>query len=116
MSEIIEYIKGQDATINKIMNDLTDFNNQNLESQAAKGRQLIANQVVYSEAIKMMGDEIFELGIENETLREKIGEVDEKWLQESKERNKLIYDDTSKNQFILERMKRQYNKKLKQIQ
>jgi hypothetical protein len=39
--------------------------------------ELIANHVVYVEAIKMMGD-IFDLGIENAALRGKLGEVDEK--------------------------------------
>ncbi len=36
-----------------------------------------------------MGDEIFDLGVENESLRDKIGEVDEKWLSESKN-NQII--------------------------
>jgi hypothetical protein len=54
----------------------------------------------------MMGDDIFDLGIENKALREKLGEVDEKWLGESKNRIKLSYDDARKNKFILERMKR----------
>ena len=41
----------------------------------------------------MMGDEVFNLGIENEALRDKIGEVDEKWLNDSKNRIKLDYND-----------------------
>jgi hypothetical protein len=28
----------------------------------------------------VMGDEIFDLGVENEALRGKLGEVDKKWL------------------------------------
>ncbi len=55
----------------------------------------------------MMDDDIFDLGVENETLRGKFGEVDEKSLGESKNRIKLSYDDARKNKFILERMKRQ---------
>jgi hypothetical protein len=62
----------------------------------------------------MMGDEIFDLGVENEALRDKIGEVDEKWLSESKNRIKLSYNDAKKNEFILERMRRQ-TQKLKAI-
>jgi hypothetical protein len=61
-----------------------------------------------------MGDEIFDLGVENEALRDKIGEVDEKWLSESKNRIKLSYNDAKKNEFILERMRRQ-TQKLKAI-
>jgi hypothetical protein len=61
-----------------------------------------------------MGNDKFDLGIENEALRGKLGEVDEKWLSESKNRIKLSYDDERKNKFTLERMKRQ-NQKLKAI-
>jgi hypothetical protein len=80
---------------------------QNVATQAKKAEELTANLVVYSEAIKMMGDEIFDLGVENEALRDKIEEVDEKWLSESKNRIKLSYNDAKKNKFILERMRRQ---------
>ncbi len=76
---------------------------QNLITQANKVEELIANQVVYFKAIKMMGDDIFDLGVENEALRRKLGEVDEKQLSESKNRIKLSYDDARKNQFILEK-------------
>jgi len=62
----------------------------------------------------MMGDEIFDLGVENEASGDKIGEIDEKWLSESKNRIKLSYDDAKKNKFILERMRRQ-TQKLKAI-
>ena len=65
---------------------------------------------MYNEAIKMMRDEIFYLGVENEALRGKIGEVDKKWLIESKNRIKLSYNDAKKNKFILERMRRQIQK------
>jgi len=34
----------------------------------------------------MMGDDIFDLGLENEALTSKLGEVDEKWLGESMNR------------------------------
>ena len=61
----------------------------------------------------MMGDDIFDLGIENEALRGKLGEVDEKWLGESKNRIKLTYDDARKNHLIFERMKRQTQKRYK---
>jgi hypothetical protein len=53
----------------------------------------------------MTGEDIFDFGVENEALRGKLGEVDEKWLSESKTRIKLSYDDTRKKRFILERMK-----------
>ncbi len=114
MSEILEYVKGQKNTKQKIREELVELNKQNVVTQAKKAEELTANLVVYNEAIKMMGDEIFDLGVENEALRDKIGEVDEKWLSESKNRIKLSYNDAKKNKFILERMRRQ-TQKLKAI-
>ncbi len=54
-----------------------------------------------------MEDEIFDLGVKNEVLRGKLDEVDQKLLGESMTRIKLTYDDVRKNQFILERIRRQ---------
>ncbi len=78
---------------------------QTIATQAKKAEKLISNQVVYGDEIKMTGEDIFDFGVENEALRGKLGEVDEKWLSESKTRIKLSYDDTRKKRFILERMK-----------
>ncbi len=36
------------------------------------------NLVIYNKAINMMGDEIFDLGVENKALRDKLGEIDKK--------------------------------------
>jgi hypothetical protein len=36
------------------------------------------------------------LEVENEVLRGKLGEVDDKWLGESKNRIKLSYDDDAR--------------------
>jgi hypothetical protein len=58
----------------------------------------------------MMGDDIFDLCVRNETLREKLGDIDEKWLSEAKQRNKLFYNDEAKKKYILQRMKKQYSK------
>jgi 3-deoxy-D-manno-octulosonate 8-phosphate phosphatase KdsC-like HAD superfamily phosphatase len=88
MSEILDYVKVQKNTKQKIR-ELVELNKQNVATQAKKAEELTANLAVYNEAIKMMGDEIFDLGVENEALRDKIGAVDEKWLDESKN-NKTI--------------------------
>ena len=109
-NSILEYVKGQSDTRSKIREELVELNNQNISTRAKKAEELTANLVVYNEAIVMMGDEIFELGIENKALRDELGEVDEKWLNESKNRIKFTYDDAKKNEFILERMRRHKQK------
>ena len=110
MGEIIEYVKNNVDTNLKIKEELIELKKQNVSTQAKRAEELTANSIVYTQAIKMMGDEIFDLGIENETLREKLGDVDEKWLSETKQRNKLSYNDEAKKKFILERMKKQCTK------
>jgi hypothetical protein len=98
MSEILEYVKSQKDTRLKIREELVDLSKQTIATQAKKAEQLISNLVVYVEAIKMMGEDIFDLGVENEALRGKLGQVDEKRLTESKNRIKLTYNDARKNE------------------
>ena len=54
MNEILEYVKGQKGTKLKIREELVELNKQTIATQAKKDEELIANQVVYVEAIKMM--------------------------------------------------------------
>jgi hypothetical protein len=39
---------------------------QNITTQAKKAEELIASQVVYVKATKMVGNDMLELGVENE--------------------------------------------------
>src|SRR5271156_703746 len=110
MGEIIEYVKNNIETNLKIKEELIELKKQNVSTQAKRAEELTANLVVYSKAIEMMGDEIFDLGIENETLREKLGDVDEKWLTEEIQRIKISHNEGTKKKFILERMQKQYSK------
>src|SRR5215469_10151030 len=110
MTEILEYVKSNQVTRNKIREELIELNKQNISTRAKKAEELTANLVVYNEAVVMMGDEIFELGVENQALRDQLGEVDDKWLNESKSRIVCGYNDEKKNKFILDRMRRQMKK------
>ena len=57
-----------------------------------------------------MGNDIIELSVENESLKDQIGEYDVKWLQESKAKLlKEIYDE-KRAILIMCRMKKQMNK------
>jgi hypothetical protein len=66
MSEILEYVKGQKDTKLKIREEFVELSKQNIATEAKKAEELTANLVVYNEAIKMIEDEIFDLGVENE--------------------------------------------------
>ena len=64
------------------------------------------------EAFTLMGNDIVDLSTENDALKEKIGDYDEKWLQESKEKLLKDIDDEKRANLIMSRMKKQMNKKV----
>ena len=97
---------------NNTIQDLKDFNQQSLSTRAKKGEQLVSMMPAIKEAFTLMGNDIVDLSTENDALKEKIGDYDEKWLQESKEKLlKDIYDEKRAN-LIMSRVKKQMNKKI----
>ena len=69
---------------NNTIQDLKDFNQQSLSTRAKKGEQLVSMMPTIKEAFNFMGNDIVELSTENDTLKNQIGNYDEKWLEESK--------------------------------
>ena len=61
-------------------------------------------------AFNLLGDDIVELSNENESLKNQIGDFDEKWLQESKAKLLKDIDDEKRANLIMSRMKKQMNK------
>ena len=97
---------------NNTIQDLKDFNQQSLSTRAKKGEQLVSMMPAIKEAFTLMGNDIVDLSTENDALKEKIGDYDEKWLQESKEKLLKDIDDEKRANLILSRMKKQMNKKI----
>ena len=95
---------------NSIIQDLKDFNQQSLSTRAKKGEQLVSMMPAFKEAFTLMGNDIVDLSTENDALKEKIGDYDEKWLQESKEKLLKDIDDEKRANLIMSRMKKQMNK------
>ena len=58
-------------------------------------------------AFNLLGDDIVDLHTESESLKNKIGSFDEKWLQESKTRLLQQIDDEKRGNSIMSRMKQQ---------
>ena len=111
--ELAMQLISTDQTIrNDTMQDLRDFNEQSLSTQAKKGEQLTAMIPAIKKAFNLLGDDIVDLSAENETLKNKIGNYDEKWLQESKEKLLKDVDDEKRANLIMSRMKKQMNKKI----
>ena len=97
---------------NNTIQDLKDFNQQSLSTRAKKGEQLVSMMPAIKEAFTLMGNDIVDLSTENDASKEKIGDYDEKWLQESKEKLLKDIDDKKIANLIMSRMKKQLNKKI----
>ena len=70
--------------------DLKDFNQQSLSTRAKKGEQLTSMMPAIKKVFNVLGDDIIELTVENDTLKNQIGGYNQKWLDESKA--KLLKD------------------------
>ena len=104
-------ISSTDKTVrNNIIEDLKEFSTQSLNTQAKKGEQLVAMMPAVKKAFNLLGDDIVELSTENDALKNKIGDYDEKWLEESKNKMLKEIDDEKRANLIMSRMKKQMNK------
>ena len=95
---------------NNTIQDLKDFNQQSLSTRAKKGEQLVSMMPAFKEDFTLMGNDIVDLSTENDALKEKIGDYDEKWLEESKEKLLKDIDDKKRADLIMSRMKKQMEK------
>ena len=90
MDLAIQLISTDQTIRHNTMEDLKDFNQQSLSTQAKKGEQLTAMMPAIKKAFNVLGDDIIDLSTENDVLKNQIGEYDQKWLEESKA--KLLKD------------------------
>ena len=100
-----------DQTVrNDTIQDLKDFNQQSLSTQAKKGEQLTSMMPAIKKAFNVLGDDIIELSTENDVLGNQIGKYDQKWLEESKTKLLKDIDDEKRANLIMYRMRKQMNK------
>ena len=98
--ELAMQVISTDKTVrNNIIEDLKEFNSQSLKTQAKKGEQLVAMMPAIEKAFNLLGDDIVELSSENDALKNKISDYDEKWLEESKAKLLKQIDDEKKSKF-----------------
>ena len=106
------HIISHDKTVRSdTVQGLKKFNNQSLATQAKKREQLVSVMPAIKKAFNLLGDDIVELHTENESLKNKNGSYDEKWLEKSKTRFLQQIDDGKRANFIMSGMKKQMNKK-----
>ena len=111
--ELAMQIISSDQTVrNDTIQNLKDFNQQSLTTQAKKGEQLIVMMPAIKKAFNLLGDDIVDLSTENDVLKNKIGDYDDKWLEESKAKLLKDINDEKRANLIMTRMKKQMNKNI----
>ena len=110
MKLAMQFISNARTVRSKTVHDLKDFDSQTLETQAKKGKQLVFMMPAVNKAFGLMGDDIVPLSTENESLQNKIGSYDEKWLEESKTKLLKIINDETRAKLIMSRMEKQMKK------
>ena len=109
--ELALQLISNDKTIRSdTVQDLKEFNQQSLTTQAKKGEQLVSMMPAIKKAFNLLGDDIVELHTENEALKNQIGDYDQQWLEESKSKMLKQIDDEKRANLIMSRMKKQMNK------
>ena len=108
----MQLISSDKTVRNDTIQDLKDFNQQSLSTQAKKGEQLTSMMPDIKKAFNVLGDDIIELSTENDVLKNQIGEYDQKWLEESKAKLLKDINDEKRAILIMSGMKKQMNKKI----
>ena len=90
---------------------LKDFNSQSHSTRSKKGEKLVSMMPAIKKAFNLLGDDIVDLSTEDDALK-KLGDYDERWLQESKEKLLKDIDDEKRANLIMSRMKKQMNEKI----
>ena len=112
MELAMQLISSDQMVRNDTIQDLKDFNQQSLSTQAKKCEQLTSMMPAIKKAFNVLGDDIIELSVENDALQNQTGDYDQKWLDESKAKLLKDINDGKRANIIMTRMKRQMNKKI----
>ena len=105
----MQIISSDQTVRNDTIEDLKEFNSQSLSTKAKRGEELVSMMPAIKKAFNLLGDDIVDLSTENETLKSKIGDYDQKWLEESKAKLLKDISDEKRAKLIMSRMKKQMN-------
>ena len=102
----MQLISSDQKVRNNTIQDLKDFNQQSLSTQAKQGEQLTSMMRAIKKTFNLLGDDIIELSVENDALENQIGDYDQKWLEKSKAKFLKDIDDEKRANLIMSRMKK----------
>ena len=101
----MQLISSDQMVRDNTIEDLKDFNSKSLPTQAKKGEQLVSMMPAIKKAFNLLGDDIIELSVENDALKNQIGDYDQKWLEETKAKLLKDINDEKRANLIMSRMK-----------
>ena len=107
MEKAMQIIFNDKTVKNDTVQDLKEFNQQSLTTQAKKGEQLVSMMPAIKKAFILLGDDIVELSTKNDALKNQIGSYDEKWFEEFKARLLQQIDGEKRANLVMSRMKKQ---------
>ena len=111
--ELAMQLISTDQTVrNDTIQNLKDFDQQSLSTQAKKGEQLTSMMPAIKKAFNVLDDDIIELSTENDVLKNPIGDYNQKWLDESKAKLLKDINDEKRANITMARMKKQMNKNI----
>ena len=76
MELAMQIISNDNSVRNDTIQDLKEFNQQSLTTQAKKGEQLVSMMPAIKKAFTLLGDDIVDLSTENDASKSKIGRYD----------------------------------------
>ena len=117
MTDFIEIIQKDTKTQNNISNIIDKYNNQSYATRSKLGENAIIQSSIYKEAINIMGDTINDMDVEIEHkvnkisfLENKIGVADNKVIEEMNRLYLNKISDKEKNNRIMNRLNKTFNK------
>ena len=103
--DILSIVKNNPENQREVQEELALYDKQTQATKAIKGAILLVQNHAFGKVVKLMGDEIYDLGIENNILK-KESKINEDYLNQKKEMEKLSKTEEEKNKFIYDKMKK----------
>jgi argininosuccinate lyase len=106
-NEIIKFVENDKSFRIELKDDFKKLNNMSVINKAELSKQLFIDARKFEKAFEIAGDTIYDLTIENEALTEKldkIGEYDEKEINDFINNKKAIVSNENKNKVIREQL------------
>ena len=109
MDLAIQIIANDKTIRSDTVEDLKEFDNQPLATQAKEGKQLVSMMPAIRKAFDLLDDDIIELSTENDALKDRKVSYDEKCLEECKLKLLKQIDDGKRAFINLSMLKTQIN-------